>query len=80
MEKLHSNFVFTRADETVINMDIIWKRFYTKIFIDELNPMIYNSHQLCCLCVDIYYLSAYCGCWSVVYIKRSIYFSSTEGH
>ena len=35
--------------------------------------LIYNMYYLCCLCIDFYYLSAWCGCWFVVYIRRFIY-------
>ena len=35
--------------------------------------LIYNIYYLCCLCIDFYDLSAWCGCWFVVYIRRFIY-------
>ena len=35
--------------------------------------LIYNIYKLCCLCIDFYDLSAWCGCWFVVYIRRFIY-------
>ena len=30
-------------------------------------------YYLCCLCIDFYDLSTWCGCWFVVYIRRFIY-------
>ena len=35
--------------------------------------LIYNIYYLCCFCIDFYELSAWCGCWFVVYIRRFIY-------
>ena len=35
--------------------------------------LIYNIYYLCCLCIDFYDLTAWCGCWFVVYIRRFIY-------
>ena len=35
--------------------------------------LIYNIYYLCCTCIDFYYLSAWGGCWFVVYIRRFIY-------
>ena len=35
--------------------------------------LIYNIYYLCCLYIDFYDLSAWCGCWFVVYIRRFIY-------
>ena len=32
--------------------------------------LIYNIYYLCCFCIDFYDLSAWCGCWFVVYIRR----------
>ena len=34
--------------------------------------LIYNTgiNYLCCLCIDFYDLSAWCGCWFIVYIRR----------
>ena len=29
--------------------------------------------RLCCVCIDFYDLSVWCGCWFVVYIRRFIY-------
>ena len=34
--------------------------------------LIYDIYYLCCLCIDCYNLSAWCGCWFVVYIRRFI--------
>ena len=31
------------------------------------------NHHLCCMCIDFYDLSAWAGCWFVVYIRRFIY-------
>ena len=35
--------------------------------------LIYNIYHLCCTCIDFYDLSAWNGCWFVVYIRRFIY-------
>ena len=35
--------------------------------------LIYNIYCLCCLIIDFYDLSAWRGCWFVVYIRRIIY-------
>ena len=35
--------------------------------------LIYTIYLLYCLCIDFYDLSAWCGCWFVVYIRRCIY-------
>ena len=35
--------------------------------------LIYNIYKLCCVCIDFYDLSVWCGCWFVVYIRRFIY-------
>ena len=32
--------------------------------------LICNIYYLCCLCIHFYDLSAWCGCWFVVYIKK----------
>ena len=34
---------------------------------------MYNIYYLCCLCIDFYDLSAWCGYWFVVYIRRFIH-------
>ena len=30
-------------------------------------------YYLCCMCINFYDLSAWCGCWFIVYIRRFIY-------
>ena len=35
--------------------------------------LLYNIHHLCFTCIDFYDLSAWGGCWFVVYIRRFIY-------
>ena len=35
--------------------------------------LLYNIYHLCFTCIDFYYLSAWGGCWFVVYIRRFIY-------
>ena len=32
--------------------------------------LMYKMYYLCCLCIDFYDLSAWCGCWFVDYISR----------
>ena len=39
----------------------------------SLNVFLIYIYYLCCLCIDFYDLSAWCGCWFVVYIRRFIY-------
>ena len=39
-------------------------------FLDFTFDIIY---YLCCMCIDFYDLSAWCGCWFVVYLRRFIY-------
>ena len=39
----------------------------------EVLTSIYNIYHLCFTCIDFYYLSAWGGCWFVVYIRRFIY-------
>ena len=34
--------------------------------------LIYDIYYLCCMCIDFYDLSAWDGCWFVVYITRFI--------
>ena len=35
--------------------------------------LLYYIYHLCFTCIDFYYLSAWSGCWFVVYIRRFIY-------
>ena len=35
--------------------------------------LLYNIYHLCFTCIDFNYLSAWDGCWFVVYIRRFIY-------
>ena len=35
--------------------------------------LLYNIHHLCFTCIDFFDLSAWSGCWFVVYIRRFIY-------
>ena len=35
--------------------------------------LIYNINYLWCLCIDLYDLSAWCGCWFVVYTRKLMY-------
>ena len=35
--------------------------------------LLYNIYHLCFTCIDFYDLSAWGGCWFVVYIRRLIY-------
>ena len=35
--------------------------------------LIHFIYHLCFTCIDFYYLSAWGGCWFVVYIRRFIY-------
>ena len=35
--------------------------------------LLYYIYHLCFTCIDFYYLSAWGGCWFVVYIRRFIY-------
>ena len=35
--------------------------------------LIFDIYYQCCLCIDSYDLSAWCGCWFVVYIRKFIY-------
>ena len=35
--------------------------------------LLYNIYHLCFTCIDFYDLSAWGGCWFVVYITRFIY-------
>ena len=35
--------------------------------------LLYNIYHLCFTCIDFYDLSAWGGCWFVVYIRRFIY-------
>ena len=35
--------------------------------------LLYHIYHLCFTCIDFYDLSAWCGCWFVVYIRRFIY-------
>ena len=35
--------------------------------------LLYNIYHLCFTCIDFYDLSAWVGCWFVVYIRRFIY-------
>ena len=51
------------------------KRLYSDVYIIlyrmSLNIfLIYTIYLLCCLFIDFYDLSAWCGCWFVVYIRR----------
>ena len=35
--------------------------------------LLYDIYHLCFTCIDFYDLSAWCGCWFDVYIRRFIY-------
>ena len=35
--------------------------------------LLHYIYHLCCTCIDFYDLSAWGGCWFVVYIRRFIY-------
>ena len=35
--------------------------------------LLYNIYHLCFTCIDLYDLSAWGGCWFVVYLRRFIY-------
>ena len=52
---------FSRAEHSRHHSDVAKYIFDIILFINY------------CLCIDFYYLSAWCGCWFVVYIRRFIY-------
>ena len=54
-------------------MGVVIRRYTGPIRMSLNIFLIYTIYQLCCLCIDFYYLFAWCGCWFVVYIRRFIY-------
>ena len=62
-------YFYFAFDIILININICPIRMSLYIF------LLYNIYHLCftCTCIDLYDLSAWGGCWFVVYIRRFIF-------